>query len=327
MSENVGKVEKETVADTEASLEMNENITSKRIRDNEEGSNLEDKHSSDDENNRKKLKTESGGDLAKDTIVATNEKITKDDKHSNVSTEESDKTSKPAIEEKPKFVFGASSAFSSSFGVANKNNSNNSVTSNQNKSETAEPVKPFSFGSGLSFGGGFNVLKKKDEVTKEEKDSEDKDDQEESKNQEESSLNEESKTENGMVKLEKQDVKSGEELEDCIYQVNTKLYQLTDIKSGWKERGVGIIKINKNKETGKTRLVMRSRGLLKVILNLPLLKEFTLYSGFPGSLQSEKFVRILAMDDNKKPVQYAFKTGKEETALELYDNIKTEIPE
>jgi len=37
--------------------------------------------------------------------------------------------------------------------------------------------------------------------------------------------------------LHKQDVKSGEELEETLIQANAKLYQLVDMKTGWKERG------------------------------------------------------------------------------------------
>ncbi|CAI4401176.1 CIC_collapsed_G0027630.mRNA.1.CDS.1 [Saccharomyces cerevisiae] len=129
------------------------------------------------------------------------------------------------------------------------------------------------------------------------------------------------------LKLQKQEVKSGEESEECIYQVNAKLYQLSNIKEGWKERGVGIIKINKSKDdVEKTRIVMRSRGILKVILNIQLVKGFTVQKGFTGSLQSEKFIRLLAVDDNGDPAQYAIKTGKKETTDELYNIIVKSVP-
>ena len=72
---------------------------------------------------------------------------------------------------------------------------------------------------------------------------------------------------------------------------------------------------------------MRSRGLLKVILNLPLVKGFSIKKGFPGSLNGEKFVRILAVDENKNPVQYALRTGKAEIADELYEKVNAHILE
>lgn len=130
-----------------------------------------------------------------------------------------------------------------------------------------------------------------------------------------------------VVKLTKQEIKSGEESEESVFQTNAKLYQLTDIKEGWKERGIGILHLNKDKLSEKSRIIMRSRGLLKVILNLPLIKGFSIQKGFPGSLNGEKFVRILAVDENKQPVQYAIKTGKSETATELYDKVTELVPE
>ena len=71
---------------------------------------------------------------------------------------------------------------------------------------------------------------------------------------------------------------------------------------------------------------MRSRGILKVILNIQLVKGFTVQKGFTGSLQSEKFIRLLAVDDNGDPAQYAIKTGKKETTDELYNIIVKSVP-
>lgn len=64
-------------------------------------------------------------------------------------------------------------------------------------------------------------------------------------------------------------VPTGEEEEDTIYQTRCKLYALDD-QGGWRERGVGNLKLNKHKATDATRLVMRSEGVLRVILNASL---------------------------------------------------------
>ncbi|CCF56438.1 hypothetical protein KAFR_0B01390 [Kazachstania africana CBS 2517] len=216
-------------------------------------------------------------------------------------------------ESKPKFVFGAKTSFGSGFNVTK-----NAPTDEKDDS-TMSSSKPFAFGKGFSFGSGFGVLSKNEAApTKKDNDeTNEKDEKEKS-----STVPIESTP---SVKLHRQDVKSGEELDECVFLANAKLYQLSDIKEGWKERGVGTLKINKNKNTNKHRILMRSRGILKVILNLPLIKGFSVQKGFPGSLQSEKFVRIIAMDDHKTPVTYALKTGKEETRDELYDNITKSI--
>ena len=291
------------VADSTAETEKK---TDKRSRDGDSGSDnsLYEKAAS----SNKKIKTENPIETSKP-------------KEENKSESEKAKIE----DDKPKFVFGSTTAFGSGFFIANKPTKKLGNNTNS-KQENTSTAKPFSFGSGLSFGGGFGVLKA--ETNDDDKDDKNNEKEEESKSEatKDVSTDSENTVDQSIVKLEKQDIKSGEESEVILYQANAKLYQLSDFKSGWKERGVGVIKINKNKETGKSRLVMRSRGLLKVILNLPLMKEFTFHKGFPGSLQSEKFMRLIAIDDNNIPVQYAFRTGSEDSAFELYDNIEKQIP-
>ncbi|EJS43281.1 yrb2p [Saccharomyces arboricola H-6] len=224
---------------------------------------------------------------------------------------------------KEKFVFGASSAFGTGFGVVKKDTEDEKQTTSPESLSASDKTtkKPFAFGSGLSFGSGFNILKNKNDGNTED---------EKKVNSGSESLakaSEEPKDTPKPLKLQKQEIKSGEESEECIYQVNAKLYQLSKIEEGWKERGVGVIKVNKSKEdTEKTRIVMRSRGILKVILNIQLVKGFAVQKGFTGSLQSEKFIRLLAVDDNGDPAQYAIKTGKKETTDELYNIIVKSVP-
>ncbi|SMN18329.1 similar to Saccharomyces cerevisiae YIL063C YRB2 Protein of unknown function involved in nuclear processes of the Ran-GTPase cycle [Maudiozyma saulgeensis] len=255
----------------------------------------------------------------------------------NETKEEPEKISK---DEKPKFVFGSTTKFGSGFTVASekkndtKNNDNNKSDSSSGSSTTSskntETPKPMAFGSGFSFGSGFGVLKNENES---ETKNIEKDNTEESgsKDSEEKlstdTKNNEVVTENDeKIQLHKQEVKSGEELEETLFQANAKLYQLVDMKIGWKERGTGVIKVNKDSKNDKCRIIMRTRTILKVILNLPLVKGVTLMKGFPGSLQSEKFIRIIGIDENNKPLTYALKTGKEETTEDLYKIINDSIP-
>lgn len=132
-------------------------------------------------------------------------------------------------------------------------------------------------------------------------------------------------------------VETGEELEESTFSCRAKLYalDLTSADKSWKERGVGTLHVNTFKKSkdpsdddnaekaAKTtsRLVMRSDGLLRVVLNVPLLKSFEVFKGMKSSLQSEKFVRITAIEDSK-PIQYALKTGNTDTADKLYNSIK-----
>ncbi|CCH60267.1 hypothetical protein TBLA_0C04710 [Henningerozyma blattae CBS 6284] len=252
-------------------------------------------------------KDDKAGDKNEKEDIQKNNKVDADNKDS---------------ETKQKYVFGSTSKFGAGF---NLSNTASSIGSEDTSTELAQ--KSFSFGSGFAFGGGFDVLKEpKDNIS--------------SKTEKSSTLDEEKKSEvsnskadntdetvsgsqdNSIVSLKKQEVKSGEEEEEVIYQANAKLYQLQDVKEGWKERGVGHIRINKNRTSGKYRIIMRSRALLKVLLNISLIKGLSVSKGFPGSLQGEKFIRIITFTDNKTPMQYALKTGKKEIAEELYDKIQ-----
>ncbi|CDH08344.1 uncharacterized protein ZBAI_00126 [Zygosaccharomyces bailii ISA1307] len=290
---------------------------------------------SKDNRDAKKTKNPANAEDSKDSCTEENhgekklKKVAKETVNERVKDEEAAEENQRK-QEKPSFVFGASSSFGSGFNVTQKKLDGGSK---KDKPQT------FAFGSGLSFGNGFGVLKKSDTEKAPEKITEQvtakvlekipertpelSDSREKSI---EKSTDSSASPSQGVVKLQKQDVKSGEEAEETLYQANAKLYQFTDIKTGWKERGIGVIKVNKNVHTGKARLVMRSRGMLKVILNLSLVKGFTVQKGFVGSMQGEKFIRMITQDDNKAPIQTAVKTGKREIAEGLYDSIVKQIP-
>ncbi|CAH2099768.1 unnamed protein product [Euphydryas editha] len=67
---------------------------------------------------------------------------------------------------------------------------------------------------------------------------------------------------------DKIEVVTGEENEDELYGHRAKLYIFA--KGEWKERGIGIVKILKHKETGKLRVVMRREQVHKICLNYAL---------------------------------------------------------
>ena len=242
----------------------------------------------------------------------------------------------PKSAAKPKFAFGASSGFSAGFGVAKTSSPGTEASELQsdsvsNSSSSKPASKPAAFGSGFAFGKGFYALNKDKDSTPKVFTS----DAEKLKSPsptagismaDKSSETSGSGESDGVVKLTKQDVKSGEESEESVLQVNAKLYQLINLKEGWKERGVGALHVNKNPHTGKARIVMRSRGILKVIMNVSLVKGVAIHKGFPASLQGEKFIRIVTVDHDKTPIQYAVKIGKAEMANELYDTITKLIP-
>ncbi|CAH4036250.1 unnamed protein product [Pieris brassicae] len=64
---------------------------------------------------------------------------------------------------------------------------------------------------------------------------------------------------------DKIDVVTGEENEDELYGHRAKLFIFTNTE--WKERGLGIIKILKNKQSGNLRVLMRREQVHKICLN------------------------------------------------------------
>ncbi|KAI5576716.1 hypothetical protein POPTR_009G073400v4 [Populus trichocarpa] len=70
-----------------------------------------------------------------------------------------------------------------------------------------------------------------------------------------------------IVKLEEVAVSTGEEDEDAILDLKSKLYRFDKDGNQWKERGAGTVKLLKHKESGKVRLVMRQSKTLKICAN------------------------------------------------------------
>ena len=71
-----------------------------------------------------------------------------------------------------------------------------------------------------------------------------------------------------MIKLEhKVEVKTNEEDEDVQFKIRAKLFRFDKESKEWKERGTGDVRILKQKETKKVRLVMRRDKTLQVCAN------------------------------------------------------------
>nr|KJB83892.1 hypothetical protein B456_013G269700 [Gossypium raimondii] len=70
-----------------------------------------------------------------------------------------------------------------------------------------------------------------------------------------------------IIKLEEVAVSTGEENEDPMLDLKSKLYRFDKEGNQWKERGAGTVKLLKHKETGKVRLVMRQSKTLKICAN------------------------------------------------------------
>lgn len=78
-------------------------------------------------------------------------------------------------------------------------------------------------------------------------------------------------------KYEEVDCMTGEENDVNVFQLNTcKLYMYDNAKSNWVEKGRGQLRVNDMEGGQSSRVVMRSNGNLKVILNtkVMLLNDF-----------------------------------------------------
>jgi len=122
------------------------------------------------------------------------------------------------------------------------------------------------------------------------------------------------------LKMQEIELHTGEEDEDTVHQVRAKLY-LLDRSGGYKERGVGALKLNVRKQNGGApRLVMRADGIHRLILNAAL---------FPGMMvavgQDPKYVRLTSLE-NGKPANYAIRVGNPKAAEELKEKITEHLP-
>ena len=259
-------------------------------------------------------------EVVEDKVVASKRTINEETKNS----KDTQVVKKQKIEEKPaekpKFVFGGGSTFSQGFKFNKGMIPSNVKKAKENDSVVKEfPVKEETtsskkstpvfgtFGSSTTFGQGFGLLKeiqKKKDVDKE--------------------TEEQQEIEHKPILTKLETVESGEENEDIVFNSNTKMYSLTSLKEGWKERGVGPIHLNHNKEEDSYRLVIRQRLTFQVLLNLKIVKGIKIFKGLPGSSNSEKFVRMVVTVD-KQVVQYCMKLKSEDLADELFDKLESSV--
>ncbi|KAG7802964.1 hypothetical protein KL944_001856 [Ogataea haglerorum] len=256
--------------------------------------------------------------------AAANDTEKKEDSTSSETDKNSDVIDEKKEKPETKFAFGARTTFGQASGfsmLSKKNVFGKQDGKDQDKTEEKQEAPKSVFGSGSTFGNAFQhaVGKKSifDEPQQSSAEAEDKEGV--------------SKEVYKKVHLEKQEVKSGEEEEETLFQVKAKLYHmdLTNVSEGWREKGVGILKVNRFIYPTKhyhARLVMRQDGILKLILNVPIVKGVEVFKGMASSLNSDKFIRVQLVEDSK-PVQYAFKIGMVENSSKLYNVIESLVKE
>jgi len=158
------------------------------------------------------------------------------------------------------------------------------VTGSSDKSESSDsPQKTFSSPSspGLLFGGVKTSVSSDDGSTKTLSES----------------AAEYTESHSNKRKYDVVDVVTGEEEESNVLQANVKMYLFDTEKRNWAERGRGVLRLNDDPVSTpghlKSRLVMRTVGSLRVVLNTKL------WPNMICEKASEKNIRISAMEENE----------------------------
>ncbi|XP_039238780.1 ran-binding protein 3 [Pipra filicauda] len=101
--------------------------------------------------------------------------------------------------------------------------------------------------------------------------------------------------------LAKVEVITGEEAESNVLQIQCKLFVFDKSSQSWVERGRGLLRLNDMASTDdgtlQSRLVMRTQGSLRLILNTKLWAQMQIDKA------SEKSIRITAMDTEDQGVK------------------------
>ncbi|XP_065887549.1 ranBP2-like and GRIP domain-containing protein 3 [Dysidea avara] len=113
------------------------------------------------------------------------------------------------------------------------------------------------------------------------------------------------------------DATSGEENEDCLFTYKAKLFRYDGSLKVWKDWGIGIIKILKNKTSGKGRVLMQREQVLKLCCNHYIVPGMVLR---PGSYADRSWVWFTSADlseDTPQEETLCVKFKHAETASEF----------
>jgi hypothetical protein len=121
-----------------------------------------------------------------------------------------------------------------------------------------------------------------------------------------------------------QQEENGETDEEALGEYVIKLFEFENIafdKSRWEERGIGICRILKRKNSDSVRIVVRSEHSFIVWVNCAIFKEMKYEA------QSDRFLRIGAIDRLGQPTPLLFKfkqVEERDIAKQLLDKFKTQ---
>ena len=118
---------------------------------------------------------------------------------------------------------------------------------------------------------------------------------------------------------DKKEVQSGEENEEAKFTIRAKLmeFDASNTTNPYVNKGLGELKVLRNEETSKSRVVIRADGSLRVLLNTLLSKDVSYSSMGNGSL-----VRIPVFSGENKIETYVVKVKTADDGKELLKTIE-----
>lgn len=118
---------------------------------------------------------------------------------------------------------------------------------------------------------------------------------------------------------------AGEETEETIHEIRAKLFvkgSESETAVQWQTAGVGVLRLNRDTTTGKTRLLLRSDGIGRVLLNA------SIYKDMPVKRPSGNVLLLVCGDaeGQLKPHQVRVKTKENADALlSALEKAKSEV--
>lgn len=103
----------------------------------------------------------------------------------------------------------------------------------------------------------------------------------------------------------------GEEDEDVVMQVKAKALKWDAASSSWASKGVGPLRVLKNRLSQQTRVLLRQDPSGRIVLNFALSKSFTYESS------QSKTVRVPIVSDSGKIESWMIKVGDDDDAKKL----------
>lgn len=110
----------------------------------------------------------------------------------------------------------------------------------------------------------------------------------------------------------------GEEDEDVLFTVKAKAMTYDAENKSWPSKGIGMLRVLKHHDNGKTRILLRQDPSGKIVLNAALLETLN-YEYVPS-----KSVKMAVATDAGRLATWMIRTGKDEDARELAKILESE---